>query len=166
MITAARASSSIPIADPMPGTEIHAKSGAMPAVSNVESSAASPHLRDAARAAMAGDGSSEESGAITGVSACPCRRSGPRRRPTWAPTWTPTKRSEPCEYMTVRTVPSGTDGGLHGGRDRDDDPGDHAPDFIRASPKLTAYEISALDAWQNARRTLGEKVVKNVEVQT
>jgi hypothetical protein len=104
MITAARASSSIPIADPMPGAEIHAKSGAMRAVSNVESSAASPRLRRAAPAAMAGDGSNEEGGAINGGSACRCPRSGPR--------WTPTKKSGPFGCMTVRTVPSGIAGGI------------------------------------------------------
>jgi hypothetical protein len=34
------------------------------------------------------------------------------------------------------------------------DPGDKGPDFIKVSSNVVLYEISALDAWLDARRTL------------
>jgi hypothetical protein len=34
------------------------------------------------------------------------------------------------------------------------DPGDKGPDFIKVSNNVVLYEISALDAWLDARRTL------------
>ena len=33
------------------------------------------------------------------------------------------------------------------------DPGDKGPDFIKVSSNIVLYEISALDAWLDARRT-------------
>jgi hypothetical protein len=35
-----------------------------------------------------------------------------------------------------------------------DDPGTHGPAYIKISSSIVLYEISALDAWLDARRTL------------
>jgi hypothetical protein len=35
-----------------------------------------------------------------------------------------------------------------------DDPGTHGPAYIKISSNIVLYEISALDAWLDARRTL------------
>jgi hypothetical protein len=44
-----------------------------------------------------------------------------------------------------------------------DDPGTHGPAYIKISSSIVLYEISALDAWLDARRTLPVPLVPTAQ---